>query len=59
MPNDNDAFQELLGEQLSFFNKDINSTDLFKLRKQALEHEDDCSCEACRKVRILEQLGLG
>jgi len=59
MPDDRDSFQLLLGEDLSFFNKDANQENLFALRKQALEHDDECDCDFCKHLTLLEQLGLG
>ena len=59
MPNDIDSFQLLLGEDLHYFNKDANQDELFALRKQALEHEDECDCDFCKRFTLLKQLGIG
>jgi len=29
------------------------------LRKQALEHEDECDCDFCKRFTLLKQLGIG
>ena len=58
MPNDKDSFQLLLGEDLGFFNKDYNQKEMFELRKQALEHEDECACDFCKRLTLLKQLGI-
>ena len=46
-------FQELLGEDILFFNKIETKPNH---REQALEHEDDCDCNVCKiaslKVRL-------
>ena len=59
MPSDKDSFQLLLGEDLNYFNKDANQDELFALRKQALEHDDECDCDFCQRFTLLKQLGLG
>ena len=59
MPNDRDSFQLLLGEDLDFFNKDANQENLFELRKQALEHDDECDCDFFKRFTLLKKLGLG
>ena len=47
MPNDIDGFKELLGEELIFFNKDKGTDEVYRLRKQSLEHDTECTCEDC------------
>ena len=53
MDNNRKKFQELLGEDIVFFNKIEAKPDH---REQALEHSDDCDCNVCQikalKVRL-------
>ena len=49
MPNNKKTFNELLGEDIIFFNK-IDSKP--EHREQALEHEDTCTCDRCRLQRL-------
>lgn len=59
MPNDRERFKELLGEDVEFFNKDANQPELFLLRKEVLDHADDCDCDKCAEINLLTKLGLG
>ena len=59
MSNDIDGFKELLGEELIFFNKDKGTDEVYRLRKQSLEHDTECTCEDCTKLNLLQRLGLG
>ena len=59
MPNDKELFKNLLGDDIEFFNKDSNQSDLFRLRKQVLDHEEKCECNNCQEISLLEKLGLG
>ena len=53
-----DKFQELLGDGFTYFNKDASQRTLFGLRKQVLAHEDNCECDTCIKVALLNELGI-
>ena len=44
---------------IEFFNKDANQSELFRLRKQVLDHADECECDNCQEISLLEKLGLG
>lgn len=59
MPDNKDRFQLLLGEDITFFNKDANQDELFALRKQALEHDEECDCDFCSRITLLKQFGIG
>lgn len=59
MSNDIDGFKELLGEELIFFNKDKGTDEVYRLRKQSLEHDTECTCDDCAKLHLLQRLGLG
>lgn len=59
MPNEIEGFKELLGEELIFFNKDKGTDEVYRLRKQSLEHDTDCKCNDCAKLNLLQRLGLG
>ena len=59
MPNDKEMFKQLLGDDIEFFNKDANQSELFRLRKQVLDHADECECDNCQEISLLEKLGLG
>ena len=45
MPNNRKKFNELLGEDILFFNKIDEKPEH---RAQALEHEDACTCDQCQ-----------
>ena len=49
LANNRKKFQELLGEDIVFFNKVETKPDH---REQALEHEDTCTCDRCRLQRL-------
>ena len=47
------SFDDFLGEDFRFFNKDIDTNGTYKKRKQALEHVDDCECFKCFEKNLL------
>lgn len=49
MPNNRKKFNELLGEDIIFFNKIDEKPEH---REQALAHEDTCTCDKCRIERL-------
>ena len=44
------SFNDLLDGE-SFFNKDKDTSDSFRVRKSLLNHVDDCECFRCEKER--------
>jgi len=52
LDNNRKKFQELLGEDIVFFNKIEAKPDH---REQALQHEDACTCDKC-KLEGLQRL---
>ena len=53
MQNNRKKFKELLGEDITFFNK-IDTQQ--EHREQALEHSDDCDCNVCQ-IKALKVRG--
>ena len=51
--NEQLSFDDFLGEDFRFFNKDINTDGTHKRRKQALEHPEDCECFRCFEKSLL------
>jgi len=49
LQNNRKKFNDLLGEDIKFFNKIETKPEH---REQALEHEDTCTCDAC-KIKAL------
>ena len=40
-------FDDLLGDSISFFNKDMDTPDSFRIREALLEHDEECECLKC------------
>ena len=53
MINRGKRFKELLGTDITFFNKLQGSA---QERENALEHMDDCKCNVC-KIAVLKKMG--
>ena len=53
MTNMGKRFKELLGTDITFFNKLQGAP---QERESALEHMDDCKCNVC-KIAILKNIG--
>ena len=51
--NEQMSFDDFLGEDFRFFNKDVDTKGLHKERKQVLEHMDDCECFKCFEKNFL------
>ena len=51
--NEQISFDDFLGEDFRFFNKDINTEGSYKEREQALDHPDDCECFRCFEKSLL------
>jgi len=47
------SFDDFLGEDITFFNKDVDTDGTSKQREQALEHVDDCDCFKCFEKDLL------
>ena len=38
------SFDDLMGDDMTFFNKDLDTPDSYGLRKAILEHSETCVC---------------
>lgn len=48
------SFSELLGNDLLYFNKDVDTKGEYNKRKKTLEHVDECECFACFKESLMK-----
>ena len=44
------TFDDLMGDDTTFFNKDLDTPNSFGLRKALIEHSDDCECFECESM---------
>lgn len=47
------SFDDFLGDEISFFNKDKSVRGSHTEREQSLEHEEDCDCTTCFEKYLL------
>ena len=47
------SFEDILGNDIKFFNKDVDTKGSFKDREKALEHDEDCDCMDCFKDSLM------
>ena len=45
------TFDELMGDDMTFFNKDLDTPDSYRLRKAKIEHSDTCICLDCEQEK--------
>ena len=43
------SFDDLMGDDMTFFNKDLDTPDSYGLRKALLEHSETCGCLDCEE----------
>ena len=43
------SFDDLMGDDITFFNKDMDTPTSYGLRKAILEHSDTCNCLDCEE----------
>ena len=43
------SFEDLMGDDMTFFNKDLDTPDIYGLRKSMLEHSETCMCLDCEE----------
>ena len=48
------SFDDLLGDDLTFFNKDENTKGYFNEREELLEHDEDCECLKCYRKGLMK-----
>jgi len=46
-------FDDLLGDDEVFFNKDMGTPDSFRMREALLEHDEECDCLKCFDERTI------
>ena len=49
------SFDDLVGDNITFFNKDLDTPNSFGLRKSKIEHPDDCECFKCEDGRTRDR----
>ena len=52
--NEQLSFDDFLGEDFRFFNKDLNTDESHRTREQVLEHLDECDCFTCFEKELLK-----
>ena len=43
------SFDDLMGDDMTFFKKDLDTPDSYGLRKAILEHSETCVCLDCEE----------
>jgi len=47
------SFDDLFGDDLLFFNKDVDTRGKYNKRKKSLIHDDECECFTCFKESLM------
>ena len=48
------SFEEFLGKDIPYFNKDMDTKDTHHIRERAVEHDEECECTYCIRKELLK-----
>ena len=48
------SFDDLLGDDITFVNKDENTKGSFNEREELLEHDEECDCLKCERKDLMK-----
>ena len=47
------SFDDLFGDDLLYFNKDVDTKGKYNKREKSLIHDDECECFTCFKESLM------